>query len=86
LINICFGDCREIEQGKKRKNKLEELLRSRRSPQSWGEVEDSDESSDEIFEIDTEDEEDLNDTCLLDSSSDEELDVVIECGWIWVLL
>jgi hypothetical protein len=86
LINICFGDCREIEQGKKRKNKLEELLRSRRSPQSWGEVEDSDESSDEKFEIDTEDEEDLNDTCLLDSSSDEELDVVIECGWIWVLL
>ena len=77
---------REIEQGKKRKNKLEELLRSRRSPQSWGEVEDSDESSDEKFEIDTEDEEDLNDTCLLDSSSDEELDVVIECGWIWVLL
>eukprot|EP00090_Calanus_glacialis_P017086 TRINITY_DN26699_c0_g1_i1.p1 TRINITY_DN26699_c0_g1~~TRINITY_DN26699_c0_g1_i1.p1 ORF type:complete len:831 (-),score=407.19 TRINITY_DN26699_c0_g1_i1:535-3027(-) len=69
---------REIEQGKKRKNKLEELLRRRRAPQSGSEGEDSDESSDEIFESDTEDEEDLSDTCMLDSSSDEELDVVIE--------
>jgi len=69
---------REVDQGKKRKNKLEELLRRRRAPQSGSEGEDSDESSDEIFESDTEDEEDLSDTCMLDSSSDEELDVVIE--------
>jgi len=71
---------REIDQGKKRKNKLEELLRRRRAPQSGSEGEDSDESSDEIFESDTEDEEELSDPCLLDSSSDEELDVVIEDG------
>jgi len=69
---------REMDQGKKRKNKLEELLRRRRAPQSGSEGEDSDESSDEIFESDTEDEEDLSDTVMLDSSSDEELDVVIE--------
>ena len=70
---------REVDQGKKRKNKLEELLRRRRAPQSGSEGEDSDESSDEIFESDSEDE-DLSDPCLLDSSSDEELDVVIEDG------
>jgi len=69
---------KEIDQGKKRKNKLEDLLRRRRAPQSGSEGEDSDESSsDEIFESDTDDE-DINDTCLLDSSSEDELDVVIE--------
>merc|ERR1719228_692894 len=69
---------KEIDQGKKRKNKLEDLLRRRRAPQSGSEGDDSDESSsDEIFESDTDDE-DLSDTCLLDSSSDDEMDVVIE--------
>jgi len=69
---------KDMDQGKKRKNKLEDLLRRRRAPQSGSEGDDSDESSsDEIFESDTEDE-DLSDTCLLDSSSDDEMDVVIE--------
>ena len=67
----------EIDQGKKRKNKLEDLLRRRRAPQSGSEGEDSDEfSSDEIFGSDID--EDINDTCLLDSFSEDELDVVIE--------
>jgi len=69
---------KEMDPGKKRKNKLEDLLRRRRAPQSGSEGDDSDESSsDEIFESDTDDE-DLSDTCLLDSSSDDEMDVVIE--------
>jgi len=70
---------KEVDHGKKRKNKLEDLLRRRRAPQSGSEGEDSDQSSDEIFQSDSE-EEDLSDPCLLDSSSDEELDVVIESG------
>lgn len=73
-----LGPVKELEQNRKRKNKLEDLLRRRRAPQSGSEGEDSDESSDDIFESDTDDDEDLSDTCLINSSSDEELDVVIE--------
>ena len=78
IEQVEVGMTKEIDQGKKRKNKLEDLLRRRRAPQSGSEGEDSEESSDEIFESDTDDDEDISDTCLLDSSSDEELDVVIE--------
>ena len=78
IEQVEVGMAKEIDQGKKRKNKLEDLLRRRRAPQSGSEGEDSDESLDEIFESDTDDDEDISDTCLLDSSSDEELDVVIE--------
>ena len=66
------------EEVKKRKSKLDDFLRRRRAPNSGSEGEDSGESSDEIFESDT-DEEDLTENCLADSSdSDRELDVVIE--------
>jgi len=76
--NIESVAVKEMDPGKKRKNKLEDLLRRRRAPQSGSEGDESDESSsDEIFESDTDDE-DLSDTCLLDSSSDDEMDVVIE--------
>ena len=70
------------EVNKKRKNKLEDLLRRRRAGQSGSEGEDSEESSDETFESEDEsDEEDDNsDDFYLEASSEEEDDddVVVE--------
>ena len=76
---------------KKRRNKLENMLRRRKAGQSGSEGEDSDESSDEIFEsdedFDEQEEEDDNssDGFLIESSSeddddddDEDEDVVVE--------
>lgn len=74
------------EVNKRRKNKLEGLLRRRRTGQSGSEGEDSEESSDETFESEEEvdeeadDEDNDSDDFYLESSSeeDEDDDVVVE--------
>ena len=83
-------DPKEIKEDvKKRKNKLENMLRRRRAGQSGSEGDDSDKSSDEIFESDEEssdeeeeDDDNSDDDFLIESSSeeddDDDDDVVVE--------